>query len=529
VHERCHALGDDGEKWFARGMRMLNEGASHTDCPWCEQPLDRSPRIADYRAYFSDEYTQLKSEISAAIAELQAVHGGDVTATFERAVRSAEDRQRFWSDFTNIEPIEADAVQIARDWAAAREAVLQALTTKSGTPLDRAELLPEAIAAIRTYNAHAATVAQLSTRLTGVNPAIREVKRLAATANVQTLESTLNRLKAARDKHTAPTDQFSEDYLQATRDKALTVARRDQAKESLRQYRENVFPQYRATINTYLGRFNAGFTLDQVRARDTAGGPTCTYDILIDNATVAVAGGTVRPGEPSFRNTLSGGDRNTLALAFFFASLDHDQNLAQKSVIVDDPVSSLDDHRSLETIQHLRRLGMRVEQLIVLSHSKPFLCELYGGLTATQCCAVTIVRDNAGSSLIEWDVNADKFTLHDARHRLFLEYRTTGPLNGNDRDAAEAIRPHLEAFLRVAHPDNFRPGDKLGAFRNVCVQRVGTNVQILDQHHIDELRDMIEYGNRFHHDGGNPAWATEAVNDAQLRGFIGRLLSFMQH
>ncbi len=76
---------------------------------------------------------------------------------------------------------------------------------------------------------------------------------------------------------------------------------------------------------------------------------------------------------PSFRNTLSAGDRNTLALAFFFASLDRDPALADKIVVIDDPMTSLDEHRSLTTVHEMRQLHDRVSQMIVLSHSKPFL------------------------------------------------------------------------------------------------------------------------------------------------------------
>ena len=82
---------------------------------------------------------------------------------------------------------------------------------------------------------------------------------------------------------------------------------------------------------------------------------------------------------PSFRNTLSAGDRNTLALAFFFASLDQDPNLAQKIVAIDDPMTSLDEHRSLTTVQELRAMQDRVSQLLGFSHSKPFLCALWDG------------------------------------------------------------------------------------------------------------------------------------------------------
>lgn len=175
----------------------------------------------------------------------------------------------------------------------------------------------------------------------------------------------------------------------------------------------------------------------------------------------------------------------------------------------------------------MRRLGERVEQLIVLSHSKPFLCDLYAGLDATLCTAISLERFNGGSTLAVWNVNADRVSEHDRRHELLLRFFTNGPGGLNNREVAQAIRPHLEGFLRVAHPDTFPPGIQLGPFCGICEQRVGQPNQILNQHQIAELRVLIEYSNRYHH-VTNRARATEAVNDTQLRGIIGRLLAFMR-
>src|SRR5205085_2398910 len=92
---------------------------------------------------------------------------------------------------------------------------------------------------------------------------------------------------------------------------------------------------------------------------------------------VPIDGTTPESGKPSFRTTLSSGDRSTLALAFFFASLDHDPDLAARIVVIDDPITSLDDHRSLTTGHEIRRLVQRTSQVIILCHSKPFLCRLW--------------------------------------------------------------------------------------------------------------------------------------------------------
>src|SRR5690606_27000194 len=139
---------------------------------------------------------------------------------------------------------------------------------------------------------------------------------------------------------------------------ALTAAR-----NAPDQYRVNVFPDYETAINTYLQRLGAGFRLGSVTSVNTRGGSSCSFRVISINTPVSFPAGTA--GDPSFRSTLSAGDRNALALAFFFVSLDRDPALAQKIVVIDDPMTSLDEHRSLTTVQETGRLVNRVSQVIV--------------------------------------------------------------------------------------------------------------------------------------------------------------------
>ncbi len=295
------------------------------------------------------------------------------------------------------------------------------------------------------------------------------------------------------------------------------------ASQALSQYRTQVFPAYEAAINRYLQRFNAGYHLASVQSVDTRGGPACTYNVVINNTPVTVGGGNPQPGDHSFKNVLSAGDRNTLAVAFFLASVELDPNRANRVIVIDDPVSSLDEHRSLTTVQEVRRLLAQVAQVVVLSHSKPFLCRVWESATPAQRAALQVVRQGSGSTITAWDVNADSETENDRRHETLREYLASG--GQNEREVATAIRPCLEAFFRVAYPEHFPAGTLLGPFRGICAQRVGTPQQILSQADIDELRDIVDYGNLFHHDS-NPAWETEVINSTQLEGFVRRTLVF---
>lgn len=105
----------------------------------------------------------------------------------------------------------------------------------------------------------------------------------------------------------------------------------------------------------------------------------------------------------AFHNTLSSGDRNLLALAFLFATLNYDPNLSNKIIIIDDPVSTLDEHRTLSTAQEISRLSSQAEQVIVLSHSKSFLCSVWDGTDRINCASLKIVREGTNSTINDWD------------------------------------------------------------------------------------------------------------------------------
>lgn len=96
----------------------------------------------------------------------------------------------------------------------------------------------------------------------------------------------------------------------------------------------------------------------------------------------------------------------------------------------------------------------------------------------------------------------------------------------NERDVAEALRPILEQFTRVAYPGAFPPGSVLGRrFFDQCQQRHGQPNEILSVDDTAELRLLVNYANTFHHDT-NPAWETAHINDRELLGFATRTIAF---
>ena len=192
-----------------------------------------------------------------------------------------------------------------------------------------------------------------------------------------------------------------------------------------------------------------------------------------------------------------------MALALFFSSLDRNPNLADTVVVIDDPMSSMDDHRSLATVQKVRELSRQSRHTIVLSHDKKFLCGILSGLNLGEpYTTLEIARNGNESNIQHWDATRDSITEHDQRYLLLQRYAANQ--SGAAREVAIAVRFYLEGYFRAACPGHFLPGKLLGQFAQECKQKLGRSDEVINQETIEELETILEYANRFHHDT-NPA------------------------
>ena len=523
VRAHLAKLGRGGEAWISEGMPRVEPLSADEEaeiCPFCAQDLGGSQLIEHYRAYFSQAYEDLKAAIRETGLSVRDTHGGDIPSAFERDIRTAVQAHEFWKDFAELPQVDIDTAAIARQWNAAREVVLEQLRAKASAPLETMTLTPEARQEIVEFRAWIEEVAALSGRLVAANAKLEIVKEQAQADDLAALTDDLVKFKAQKARFEPAVVPHCNAYLTEKAAKTVTEGLRTQARAALDQYRAQIFQTYEATINDYLRRFAASFRLGEVQSVNTRSGSSASYCVVINQQNVNVSADT----GPSFRNTLSAGDRNTLALAFFFTSLEQDPDLANKIVVIDDPMTSLDEHRTLRTREEIFAISQRVQQVIVLSHSKPFLCRLWEQADRNGSTAFRVNRAAVGSELAIWDVRNDSVSEHDKRHELARGYLTAAD-PAKEREVAAALRHILEAFMRVACPEHFPPGQLLGPFIGQCEQRLGTNNQILDANDITELRALLTYANQFHHDT-NPAWQTAAINDAELTDFTERTLLF---
>ena len=522
VSAHVERLGDGGERWVSEGARFLVED----DCPYCGQATNEVELVAHYRRYFSDAYTDHKENIAGARTQLSETFGGDRLARFQRLIEQARERRTFWAHYIEDLPaFDVEAEVLATAWAEARDVLLEALEAKTKAPLDRLDLDAAAEAKLARYIEVAEQMLSLSTALLEKNEAVASAKEHATHGNLAAAEAQLAMLRATKRRYEPAVAAKCAAYCTAKTAKEAAEKAKEAARTSLDQHRANTFGKYQATINKFLDRFNADFRLEALEPSDRRGIPSSTYAIGVNKGRVPLS---TRNVEPSFSTALSAGDRSTLALALFFAMLSERDTLEDEIVVLDDPASSLDDGRCFATAQEVRKLLAKARQVVVLSHAEPFLCQLWDHADKDTTATLEIRDVAADSSTLQpWDADAATVTEYDRLYKTVSEYADSG--QGDSQQVATSLRLVLEGYCRVAFIEHFPPGRLLGEFINIARQAERAENTLLSTERLNELDDLREYANQFHHNTSK-TWQSNLanVNETALKGYAGRVTQFVR-
>lgn len=519
VQMHIEHLGDGAEGWLSEGMRYIQDGKQDGAgpaklCPFCGQELNGSHLIETYQKFFSYEYDSLKKTVGDLLYEVGKSFGDALRAKFEQELRVVNESYVFWQKFLDIKPLSLATTEIFEDCAHARESVLRLVEAKQLTPLEKLDMTDEVRGLVNQYSRHVYDVEQSMANVNSDNKRIGEFKAKLEASNLEDLETQLILLRAIKTRHTPEVGLLCDEFLAAKREKAEAEKERDAIRNELNRYRRDTFVRYQQVVNQHLTTFGASFRLDGLKHVNIRRGSTSTYEALINKTVVGVVGTQSAEPEPSFGTVFSAGDRATLALAFFVASINQMEHQEGLVVVLDDPISSLDVGRRLATTQLVRQLANRVAQVIVFSHDKGFLCRMWNGRGGLNVVPIEISRHGDGSTLKKWDITSEFLTEHDKRDSLFNSYLSTG--HGNEREIAREIRNHLEGYLRVSCPSAFPPNTALGRqFIKECRERLGEREEILSEEKLYELCNLLEYTSGFHHDT-NPAWESQAIDSNEL-------------
>ena len=518
-HIRAHNMIEAGEPWLGEGLTYISED----NCPFCGQSLERIALIDAYKAYFSEAYHGLKDEIAALAGEVEELFGERAIAVIERTIEQNGHAAAFWKDYCTFEPPGLDpGTDISAILGRQRASTLSLLNRKETAPLETIapdENFTQAGAALAAL---AEAIATYHESVTAINKLIYAKKEQTGAADVAAVDAELTRLNAHKTRYTEQVDATCQTYQALMGEKDDLEGQKAEAKAQLDEHTESVIEQYGHSINRYLDRFNAGFRISTPTHDYRGRTPSSSYQIIINETPVALGRADTPLSEPSFKNTLSSGDRSTLALALFFAQLEQDPNRGQKSVVLDDPFTSQDMFRRTQTAMEIRRCGDACAQMLLLSHDQHFLKLVWDLLPPADRKTLQLARvGEKNTTIAEWDIEQAVKARYRADVEILQRYYSDG--EGNARDVVQKIRPVLEGYCRNLYPSQFTDEDMLGAM-------IGKITDAENAHPLsaigDDLEDLNVYTRRYHH-AENPGAATEAINDTELAGCVKRTLTLV--
>ncbi|MBM4285781.1 MAG: hypothetical protein FJ128_11120 [Deltaproteobacteria bacterium] len=518
LHIEAHAIHDHGEPWLSEGLGyILND-----KCPFCGQAITGVTLIAAYRDYFSEDYNALRTEITTLHQQISDAFSDRVIASIERIIDQNKAGIEFWSRFCTTTPPVLD-VGVSEALINLRNAALPLLERKAATPLEHVSIDAPFTVALDAFMAAIRGAETYNQAVRAANVVIAQKKDATGTVDVIVVERDLTLLQAIKKRYEPEAKEACNKYMAALTEKKTIEQEKDRVKVRLDEHTREVIGLYENTINDLLEGFHAGFRITGTNHGYPGGVASASYKILINETPVELGDSNSPISRPSFKNTLSSGDKSTLALAFFLSRIEHDPEKTSKIVIFDDPFNSQDNFRKECTVQRIKECGEDCQQVLVLSHDQSFLKRIWDRLATRasdrKCLKLRRVGER-DTKICDWNIEEAMQSPFVADRKLLAAYYTSG--EGSPRDIVVKIRPLLETYCRSLYPGDFDE-DALGTI----IRKIRANGPL---HQIfpllEKLDSLNEYGRRYHH-GENPNAAIEPIDDNELHGFVKKTLSII--
>lgn len=518
-------LDENGENWLEYGVTKLESD----QCPFCKQDISGIEIVAAFKTYFSSEYQKSIKFINTLSTSFKQKFGFDTLSSLNTNLNTNLKILSFWQNHIVLEEdLALDIESINKTWELFTSAITEVLEIKKRSPLDEVVISDEIITMSNQYQAILDNLSGYNEQIESINQKIEERKLSVDKLSLQNQKVSLERLKNTQLCYSSDKSELIKSYKELLGKIKKLNKLKSQVKDELNQYTEEIFQKYETRINWHLERCGASFKISDYKSSFLGGKPSSNFSLSINNVPVQLGNEKSPLTTASFRNTLSEGDKSSLAFAFFLAKLETDPDIERKILIFDDPISSMDNHRKGYTADQVVRYSNLARQVLVLTHDTYFARALWSKYAdkktlLTQLC---VKRDGTTDSTIgNWDIESETksdyyqsyFTLAD-----FLEGKT----EVDTRSVARCIRPLLEGNLRIRFPADFKSNEWLGNFIDKVRQGETESLRRM-KNQLSELEDINDYSKKFHHDK-NPYADSEHLDHTELLTYVKRTLNVLQ-
>jgi len=511
-------MDDKGEIWINQGMPYIKD----EQCPFCGQDINKVDLVAKYRSYFNQAYKDLKKEIADMSKFLGETWNQNLILVLQKKITANESLTEFWKGYIDVDFPIISFEDIKATWDEVCQLLVEHVERKSTSPLERLTPNDKLNNAIKEYEKARKTIENYNKSVRCVNQKIGEKKKEIGDANLTLAEEDLQKLQDTKKRFSKTVAPLCTEYQKLRDEKTKLEGQKEAARTKLEEYTRTFLTHYQEKINDYLENFGADFKIDGAKERFSGGKPSLDYQISINGIAFPLEAKDSSEPKACFKNTLSSGDKSTLAFAFFLARLDKDPNLSEKIIAFDDPIASLDIHRKTSTKQEIIRISGSAKQVVLLSHDPHFLRLVWNEVDKATRKTLCIRRENQGSTIVEWAIERETQGEYFEHYFALVEYRDHGP-KGKLIDIARLIRPFLEKYLRYRFPGQFTQTEWLGDMISKIRSPKENQLLSSSKPWLNELSEINEYSMQFHH-GVILDADTHLTTDQELKTYVERTL-----
>ena len=503
------------ENWLEIGAAYPGTGG----CPYCGQALEDRTLVDAYKDFFSASYKQLSENVRKSRQTFAKYKTGEFRKALDEPHTQNLRQYEYWKEAAKLEaPDMTNLLEVIEQMEQAAGQIDDLFQEKQSNLTDA--LAPEKfLAALEAWANGRAAIQQINEKITAYQEQIKKLKDSLDLSQLPKLEGELKNLQITKRRYETDIVGTVEQLQKSNTRKEEIKKQRNELREALTEHGRSITTSLGTTINAYLKRLNAGFRIDYKEPNYRGKEPAASYQILINDVPVSPNAAADAVDQPSFRNTLSGGDKSTLALALFLARINADPHLAETIVVLDDPFTSLDNFRRHFTAIEIRKLCGQTKQTIVLSHDKGFLRLLWDKIDQNIIKSIALQTGAPGiTTIAPLDIEAATQSRHVTERMKIEEY-----IEGEPHEPS-----YIRTRLRTICEDFYRKGDP-GLFGEAAnLEEIIRKLNVAPDGYpykgaLEDLRDINEYSRGDNHAEiqDNPS---EETSDGELKGFCQKVL-----
>lgn len=419
VHEaaekQVHAHIDRNFKDKTQAKQFIRQGIDliQADCPFCGQDLKNAAALLNaYREFFDEAFRAYQQGVAAQVDALAKWNlDNDLTVLVSHHNANLATLNK-WEPYLSAVALPDAAAAVEK-----YRVRLVELKGKVQSELEKKQKDPNADADLSQFDAFAAGLAGMKTVIEAYNTAVTaftdKAKQYVANlpkSDVASIREALAKEQNIKTRFAPEWKKWAADYPAAKKGANDLLNQKNAKQKELETYSKTIFDTYQMRINKLLETLGTDFTITGLTGKtdERANESYSDFGFLILEQTVPLA---TRDDAPCFKNTLSEGDKSTLAFAFFIAALEKTPELDKQIVLFDDPLSSLDETRREATARLLLALSPTVNQLNVFTHKRDFLYMLCDKMPENKVLHIRSDTKN-GSRLEVFNVEEERKSDH---------------------------------------------------------------------------------------------------------------------